>query len=90
MANNNVPQGGLASGEKKQTGAQVAYNNLTKKLCQLEAMLAMSYGDARESLDEMNDSLRDHYYWACSDLARDCGNLLESIPYPSCGEVSHV
>lgn len=86
MANNNVPQGGVAS----ETGAQVAYNSLTKKLCQLEALLVMSYGDARESLDEMNDSLRDHYYWACADMAKDCGDLLASIPYPSRGEVSHV
>lgn len=90
MAKNNVPQEGQTSGDKKQLpSARDNYDTLTRKLCQLEAMLVLSYGDARQAIDEMNDSLRDHYYWACADMAKDCGNLLAAIPYPD-REVAHA
>ena len=61
------------------------YNELTKKICQLHALLTMSQGEALEILDTKNDSLREHYYWACADLAKDCGDLLAAIPYPVVG-----
>jgi hypothetical protein len=66
-----------------QPDAQDSYNTLAKKLGQLSAMLTLSYGDALESIDEMNDDLRQHYYWACAKMAKECGDLLSAIPYPS-------
>lgn len=75
-----------------QTSARDAYETLTKKLGQLEALLTMSYGDALESIDEMNDSLRQNYYWTCADLATDCGTLIAFLPWPEKDvmAVSHV
>lgn len=91
MAIENVPQGGCGSSEKTHTSdARDMYDNLQKKLAQLHAMLTMTYGNAREAIDEMSDSLRDNYYWACADMAKDCGDLLAAIPYPSSVEVSNA
>ena len=49
-----------------------AFDTLTAKLAQLQAMLQMTYGEARETFDCMNDQLRDNYLWACSELVNDC------------------
>jgi hypothetical protein len=52
---------------------------LTQKLAQLEAVLAMSYGDAGESFRNMNDDLQDNYLWSCGTLARECKELALSL-----------
>lgn len=66
-----------------QNDAQANYDILAKKLAQLHAMLMMTYGEALETLESMNETLRDNYLSACSDMAEDCGKLLASIPYPT-------
>ena len=48
---------------------------LSKKLVQLHAMLMMTYGNARETIDSMSEDLRDSYFWACADMAKDCIEL---------------
>ena len=52
---------------------------LSKKLGQLQAMLMMTYGNARETIDSMSDDLRDSYFWACADMANDCIELNDLI-----------
>jgi len=52
---------------------------LTQKLAQLEAVLAMTYGDAGESFRNMNDDLQDNYLWSCGTLARECKELALSL-----------
>ncbi len=54
-------------------------NALTRKLAQLKAMLFMTYGDAQEGFDGMNDELKDNFMWACSDMANECHALSETI-----------
>lgn len=56
-----------------------ACDSLDRKLAQLHAMLIMTYGDAQESFESMNDDLRGNYMWACSDLAEQCKALSSSI-----------
>lgn len=59
--------------------ATAAHSQLTAKLAQLQALLMMTYGEARESIESMNDVLRDNYFWACSDMANDCLKLAEDL-----------
>lgn len=59
--------------------AMDAHSSLTAKLAQLQALLMMTYGEARESIDNMNETLRDNYFWACSDMANDCLKLANDL-----------
>ena len=54
-------------------------DTLTKKLAQLQAMLLMTYGEARESFSYMNDALQDNFLWACSDMADECLTLSRTV-----------
>lgn len=72
-----------------QTSARETYNRIANKTRQLHAMLEMTYGGARETFDSMNDDLRDNYLWACAEQARECQELVDALPYPAAGEVSH-
>ncbi len=54
-------------------------DKLHQKLAQLEAVLAMSYGDAGESFRNMNDDLQDNYLWSCGTLATECKELALSL-----------
>lgn len=56
-----------------------AIQDLSNGLAQLVAMAAMSYGEAGESLRQMNDSLQDNFMWALHDKAVDCHQLVEVI-----------
>lgn len=55
------------------------HTQLSAKLGQLQALMMMTYGEARESIDSMNETLRDNYFWACSDMVGDCIKLTDSI-----------
>ena len=52
-----------------------AHDNLTAKLAQLRALLAMTFGGATEAFNGLEESVRDAYLWACSDLTDDCISL---------------
>jgi hypothetical protein len=52
-----------------------AFDTLTAKLAQLQAMLNMTYGNSAETFSAMNDKLRDSYLWACTALVDDCVDL---------------
>jgi hypothetical protein len=69
--------------------ARENYTALAVKLEQLGALLAMTFGEARDSFDALEATQQDHYMWACSDMVKDCGDLLATIPYPA-EEASHV
>lgn len=73
----------MATNTVNEHDARTNYDILAKKLAQLHAMLTMTYGEALETLESMNETLRDNYLSACSDVAEDCGKLLASIPYPT-------
>ena len=59
--------------------AQDVYDRLDNKLKHLESMLMMTYGNARESFDAMNDRLRDNYLWACGDAVHECLVLTKQL-----------
>ena len=56
-----------------------AFDTLTAKLAQLQAMLNMTYGNAAESFNAMNGTLRDNYLWGCTALVDDCIGLTEKF-----------
>lgn len=47
-------------------------NALTRKLTQLQALLFMTYGEERESLNSVSEDLQDNFMWACHDMADEC------------------
>jgi hypothetical protein len=63
--------------------ARESYDALTLKLEQVRALLAMTFGEARDSFNNLEDIQQDHYMWACADMVKDCGDLLAAIPYPA-------
>ena len=46
---------------------------------QLEALLAVTYGDLSGSFMNMADEYKDGYLWACADLATNIKEALEEI-----------
>lgn len=56
-----------------------AHDNLTAKLAQLRALLAMTFGWSMEAFNSLTEAVRDDYLFACSDLANDCLNLAAAI-----------
>lgn len=56
-----------------------AHDNLTAKLAQLKALLAMTFGGGAEAFNGLAEGVRDDYLWACSDLVGDCVNLTAAI-----------
>lgn len=69
----------MATENINQTDARDTHTSLTAKLAQLQALLMMTFGEARESIDNMNEKLRDNYFWACSDMANDCLKLADDL-----------
>lgn len=49
--------------------------DLDQKLAQLDAILAMTHGDAGESFRNMSDDLQDNFLWTCRSLASACKEL---------------
>ena len=56
-----------------------AHDQLTTKLAQLKALLAMTCGGARDAFDGLTEAVRDDYLSACCDLTDDCLNLAAAI-----------
>ena len=52
---------------------------LMARVSKLQAMLAMTYGQAGESFRSMNRTLQDNYLWACADLAHESEGLLRQM-----------
>lgn len=50
-------------------------DDLTQNTAKLSAMLAMIYGGGYENFEEMNDTIKGNYLWACADLAREVDRL---------------
>lgn len=97
MAIENIPHGRSALAcekaiQRTQTvDAYDVYNKLSAKLVQLTAMIEMTYGNARQTFESMNDTTRDNYMWSCGDMANDCQNLLgKLIPTTTSMEASNV
>lgn len=63
--------------EKTITGPQEARNTLENKLTQLNSLLMCCYGVGQEWFEEIGTTHRDNIMWLASDLARDCGRLVE-------------
>ena len=55
--------------------ARDAHDELTKKLLQLQALLAATCGDAQRAFDGLSDELKGNYMWACVDMVGDCLTL---------------
>lgn len=64
--------------------------DMGKKLSQLEALLEMTYCDASEEFNAMDDRLRDNYLWACSDMVKDCIELDHELAKYLNREASHA
>ena len=69
----------MASENVNDEQAGDAFDTLTAKLAQLQAMLNMTYGNASETFNEMNERLRDNYLWACDGLVDDCIGLTKKF-----------
>lgn len=64
-----------------------ALETIDTKLAQLQALLMMTFGEAQDSFDSMNDTLRGNFMWACHNLVEDCQSLLKTVTVRK--EVSH-
>ncbi len=84
MADKIVPQGAMEpryksmdparciSGARDLLGVSSAVD---MKLAHLSAMLQMTWGDESSLLHRSNDGIRDHFMWACSQIADECIEL---------------
>ncbi len=52
---------------------------LTEKLNKLHAMMIMTYGNAADAFNGLNDEHRDNYLWACASLVEESRALAESL-----------
>jgi hypothetical protein len=52
------------------------FDRLHELALKLNALMAMTYGNARESFTCLSDELQDDYLWACGDMAREMKALL--------------
>jgi hypothetical protein len=59
---------------------------LTCKLYALEALLAHTYGEAREAFLALDERLIDAYLGHCSDLATECKTLASQINEQAFGD----
>jgi len=66
-----------------QASAPELFYELENKLDQLEAMLVMTTGQAGEAMRMVMPSAQiDSYMFACTELARSCSALFNTIPKP--------
>jgi len=56
-----------------------AIDTVDTKLKQLQSLLMMTYGEAQDSFESMNEDLRGNFMWACHDMVTDCIGLLEIV-----------
>lgn len=52
---------------------------LRRKASQLYSMLVTATGDGYPSFERYNDTIKENYLWACSDLARQIEVLSEHV-----------
>lgn len=54
------------------------YDQLSKQLNLLKAMLLMTYAEHGEVFRLTNDDWQDNYMWGCADIADECIDLLNA------------
>ena len=55
-------------------------DQISARLSQLEAMLALTYGDQRETFGNNPDVMQDQFMWACGMMAGEIRQLFETMP----------
>jgi hypothetical protein len=69
------------SGSKMDITDQIAC-----RIQQLEAMLAMTFGESGESFRNMNDDLQDNFMWSCSSAIKEIRQLLDLLLQEESGD----
>jgi len=59
--------------------ARDAYDLLTNKLGQLDAMLVMIGGEGVAAFNLMNEVMQSNYLWACQNMVEECQGLAQSL-----------
>lgn len=54
-------------------------DQLNARQIQLEALLAMTFGETGEALRRLSDGVQDNYMWACSMIAHEIRELTEAL-----------
>ncbi len=54
-------------------------DQLAARQSPLEALLAMTHGEAGEAFRAMSDALQDGFMWACSMIAREVRGLTDAL-----------
>jgi hypothetical protein len=54
-------------------------DQLTARQAQLQALLAMTHGNAGDVFRRMDADCQENYLWACAMIAREVGELMEAI-----------
>lgn len=52
---------------------------LTTKCAHLESLLCMTYGEAAQAFNSMNDEIRDNYLWHAAEMASEIKELASSL-----------
>lgn len=59
--------------------AESIADQLLARQSQLQALLAMTYGDAGEVFRRLNHTHQDNYLWACSMIAHEAQELTDAL-----------
>lgn len=59
--------------------AEAIADQLLARQSQLQALLAMTYGDAGEVFRRLNHTHQDNYLWACSMIAHEAQELTDAL-----------
>ncbi|RTL42212.1 MAG: hypothetical protein EKK49_01170 [Rhodocyclaceae bacterium] len=62
-----------------ETDAMALTDQMSARLAQLQALLAMTYGDAGDAFRRMAQSHRDDYLWACYMIAGEVRELGDAL-----------
>jgi len=54
-------------------------DQIASRIQQLEAMLAMTFGESGESFRNMNDDLQDSFLWSCSSAITEIRQLWDLL-----------
>jgi len=54
-------------------------DQLTARQAQLQALLAMTHGNAGDTFRRMNADQQEHYLWACAMIADEARELTQAI-----------
>lgn len=64
----------------------VITDQIACRIQQLEAMLAMTFGESGESFRNMNDDLQDNFMWSCSSAIKEIRQLWDLLTQESDGD----